>query len=165
MLPPLSHLILVDNQFPLFSFCLYCLLMFLFCNEKHSAHTMQKHNLISSSFSHHRKCYCSSVAQFSSVQFSLSVMSNSLRPMSCSNPGLPVHHRLQESTQTCVHWVSNAIQPSHPLSSSSPALNLSQNQDLSKGVSSLHQVATVLRFQLQHQSFQWRFRTDLLRMD
>ena len=73
-----------------------------------------------------------------------------------SMPGLPVHHQLPESTQTHVHWVSDAIQPSHPLSSPSPpALNLSQNQGLFKWVSSLHQVAKVLEFQLQHQSFQW----------
>ena len=84
-------------------------------------------------------------------------------PMDCSTPGLPVHHQLPESTQTHVHWVGDAIQPSHPLSSPSPpALNLSQHQDLFKWVSSLHQVAKVLEFQLQHQSFQWIFRTDFL---
>ena len=61
------------------------------------------------------------------------------------------------------HWVSDAIQPSHPLSSPSPpAFNLSQHQGLFKWVSSSHQVAKVLEFQLQHQSFQWIFRTDLL---
>ena len=84
-------------------------------------------------------------------------------PMDCSTPGLPVHHQLPEFTQTHVHWVSDAIQPSHPLSTpSSPALNLSQHQGLFKWVSSLHQVAKVLEFQLQHQSFQWIFRTDFL---
>ena len=61
--------------------------------------------------------------------------------MSSSIPGLPVHHQLLESTQTHVYRVSDAIQPSHPLSSPSPpALNLSQLQDLFKWVSSLHQV-------------------------
>ena len=60
-----------------------------------------------------------------SVQFSCSVVSNSLRPMNCSTPGLPVHHQVPEPTQTDVHWVSEAIQPSHPLLSLSPALNLS----------------------------------------
>ena len=87
--------------------------------------------------------------------------------MNRSTPGLPVHHQLPESTQTHVHWVGDAIQPPHPLSSPSPpALNLSQHQGLFQWVSSLHQVAKVLEFQLQHQSFQWTPRTDLLfRMD
>ena len=84
-------------------------------------------------------------------------------PMNSSTPGLPVHHQLPEPTQTHVHWVGDAIQPSHPLSSPSPpALNLFQNQGLFQGVSSLHQVAKVLEFQLQHQTFQCTPRTDLL---
>ena len=84
-------------------------------------------------------------------------------PMNHSTPGLSVHHQLPESTQTHVHRVSDAIQPSHLLSSpSSPALNLSQHQGLSQGVSSSHQVAKGLELQLQHQSFQWIFRIDLL---
>ena len=84
-------------------------------------------------------------------------------PMDCSTPGLPVHYQLPGFTQTHVHWVSDAIQPSHPLSSPSlPALNLSQHQGLFQWVSSSHQVAKVLEFQLQHQSFQWTPRTDLL---
>ena len=70
--------------------------------------------------------------------------------MNHSTPGLPVHHQLPESTQTHVHWVSDAVQPSHPLSSPSPpALNLSQPQGLFKWVNSWHQVAKVLEFQLQ----------------
>ena len=65
------------------------------------------------------------------VQYSSSVMSNSLWPHDCSMPGLPVHHQLPEFTQTHVHWVGDAIQPSHPLSSPSPpAFNLSQHQGL-----------------------------------
>ena len=77
--------------------------------------------------------------------------------------GLPVLHHLLQLAQTHVHWVSDAIQPSHPLSSPSPsAFNLSQHQGLFQWVSSLHQVAKVLEFQLQHQSFQWIFRTDFL---
>ena len=73
-------------------------------------------------------------------------------PMDCSMPGLPVHHQLLEFTQTHVHWVSDAIQPSHPLLSPSlPAPNLSQHQGLFKWVSPSHQVAEVLEFQLQHQ--------------
>ena len=68
-------------------------------------------------------------------------------PMNRSTPGLPVHHQLPEFTQTHVHRVSDAIQPSHPLlSSSHPALNLSQHQDVFKWVSSSHQVAKVLEF-------------------
>ena len=70
-------------------------------------------------------------------------------PMNCSTPGLPVHHQLPEFTQTHVHWVSDAIQTSHPLSSLSPAFNLSQHQGLFKWVNSSHQMAKVLEFQLQ----------------
>ena len=82
-------------------------------------------------------------------------------PMNHSMPGLPVHHQLPEFTQTHVHGVGDAIQPPHPLSSPSPrALNLSQHQGLFKWVSSSHQMAKVLHFQLHHQSFQWIFRTD-----
>ena len=84
-------------------------------------------------------------------------------PMDCSMPGLFVHHQILEFTQTDVHWVSEAIQPSYPLSSSSPpSFNLSQHQGLFKLVSSSHQMAKVLEFQLQCQSFQWIFRTDFL---
>ena len=103
--------------------------------------------------------------QFSSVQFS-SVTQSCLtlcNPMNCSMPGLLVHHQLTESSQTHVHRVDDAIQPSHPLlSPSPPILNLSQHQGLFKWVSSSHQVAKVLKFQLQHQSFQRTPRTDLL---
>ena len=84
----------------------------------------------------------------------------------CSMPGLPVHHQLLELTQTHVHWVSDAIQPSHPLSSPSPpTFNLSQHQGLFKWVSSSHQVAKVLEFQLQYQSFQSIPRMISFRMD
>ena len=84
-------------------------------------------------------------------------------PMNCSMPGLPVHHQLLAFIQTHVHRVGDAIQPSHPLSSPSPpAFKTSQHQGLFQWVNSLHQVATVLEFQLQHQSFQWTPRTDLL---
>ena len=104
------------------------------------------------------------VRRFSSVQ-SLSHV-RLCDPMNHSMPGLPVHHQILESTQTHVRWVSDAIQPLHPLSSPSPpALNLSQHQGLIKWVSYLHQVVKVLEFQLQHQSVQWTPRTDLFRMD
>ena len=88
--------------------------------------------------------------------------------MNCSMSGLPVHHQLPEFTQTHFHWVGDAIQPSHPLSSPSPlAFNLFQHQGLFKWVFSPHQVAKVLelQLQLQHQSFQWTFRTDFFRID
>ena len=98
--------------------------------------------------------------QFSSVAQPCPTLCN---PMNRSTPGLPVHHQLPEFTQTHVHWVGDAIQPSHPLSSPSPpAPNLSQHQSLFKWVRSSHEVAKVLEFQLQHQSFQWTPRTDLL---
>ena len=70
---------------------------------------------------------------------------------------------LSQFPQTHLHWVSDAIQPSHPLSSPSPpAFNLSQHQGLFKWVNSLHQMTEVLELQLQHQSFQWIFRADFL---
>ena len=98
--------------------------------------------------------------QFSSVAESCPTLCD---PMNQSMPGLPVHHQLPESTQTHVHWVSDAIQPSHPLSSPSPlAPNSSQHHSLFQWVNSLHEVAKVLEFQLQNQSFQWTPRTDLL---
>ena len=82
--------------------------------------------------------------QFSSVTQSCLTLCN---PVNCSMPGLPVHHQLLESTQTHVHWLGDAIQPSPPLSSPSPpALNLSQHQGLFQWVSSTHQVAKVLGF-------------------
>ena len=88
---------------------------------------------------------------FSSVAQSYSTLCN---PKGCSMPGLPVHHQLSELAQTHVHWVRDAIQSSYPLSSPSPpAFNLSQHQGLFQWVSSFHQVAKVLEFQLQHQSF------------
>ena len=75
--------------------------------------------------------------------------------MNCSTPSLPVHHKLPEFTQIHVHWVDDAIQPSHPLSSPSPpSPNLSQHQGLFQQVNSSHEVTKVLEFQLQHQSFQ-----------
>ena len=83
--------------------------------------------------------------------------------MNCSTQGLPVHHLLLEFTQSYVHRVGDAIQPSHPLSSPSPPTSsLSQHQGLFQWVSSLHQVTKVLEFQLHHQPFQWTPRTDLL---
>ena len=97
-------------------------------------------------------CFVTSV-QFSRVRFFTT----------CSTPGFPVHHQLPEFTQTHVHRVSDAIQSSHPLlNPSPPTFSLSQHQSLFQWVSSSHQVARVLVFQLQHQSFQWVFMVDLL---
>ena len=102
---------------------------------------------------------------FSSVQFSSVAQScqTLCDPTNCRTPGLPVHHKFLEFTQTHVLRVSDAIHPSHPLSSpSSPAPNPSQHQGLFQWVNSSHQVAKVLEFQLQHQCFQWTPRTYLL---
>ena len=114
--------------------------------------------------------WCYLIISFTTVPFSFQFSSVQLlsrvwlcQPMKRSTLGLPVHHQLPESSQTHVHWVGDAIQPSHPLLSlSPPAHNLSQHQGLFQWVSSSHQVAKVLEFQLQHQSFQWTPRTDLL---
>ena len=90
---------------------------------------------------------------FSSVAQSCLILCD---PMDCSMPGFPVHHQLPEFTQSHVHWVGDAIQPSDPLlSPSPPTLNLSQNQGLFQWVSYSHQMVRVLEFQLQRQSFQW----------
>ena len=101
--------------------------------------------------------------RFSSVQFSHSVMSDSLGPHGLQHTRLPCPSPSPRVYSTHVHWVSNTTQPSHPLlSPSPPAFYLSQHQGLFKWISSSHQVAKVLEFQLQHQSFQWIFRTDFL---
>ena len=101
-------------------------------------------------------------------------VSQSVQSLSCvrlfvtpwTTPSLPVHHHLPEFTQIHVHWVGDAVQPSRPLSSPSPpVLNLSQHQGVFKWVSSSHQVARVLEFQLHHQSFQRIFRLISFRID
>ena len=77
-------------------------------------------------------------------------------PMNCSTPGFPVHHQLLELTQIQVYRVGDAFQTSHPLSSPFPfAINLSKHQGLFQWVSSSYQVAKILEFWLQHQSFKW----------
>ena len=103
-----------------------------------------------------------SQSDLTSDQISRSVVSDSATPWTTARQA-SLSIKLPESTQTHVHQVSDAIQLSHPLSSpSSPAFNPSQHQGLFQWVSSSHQVAKVLEFQLQHQSFQWTPRTDLL---
>ena len=100
---------------------------------------------------------------FISNQFSHSAVSDSLWSRGLQHTRLPCPSPTPGVAQTHVHWVSDAIQPSHSLlSPSPPAFNLSQHEGLSQGVSSSHPVAKVLEFQFQHQSFQWIFRTDLL---
>ena len=105
-----------------------------------------------------KKC----VYLFSWVSSVTQLCSTLCDPMDRSTPGSLVHYQLPDLAQTHVHWVIDAIQsyllsPPYP-----PAFNLSQHQDLFQWVSSLHQVAKVLEPQLQHQSFQWIFRTDSL---
>ena len=93
-----------------------------------------------------------------SLLFSHEVVSNSVTPVDCSTPGFPVLHHLLELAQTHAQGVSDAMQPSHPLSPPSPpAFNLSQHQGLFQWVGSSHQVANILELQLQHQFFQWLF--------
>ena len=97
-------------------------------------------------FSFNRTQHQGNMYQFSSVVQSYLTLGD---PMNCSMPGLPVHHQIPEFTETHVHRVSDAIQPSHSLSSPSPpAPNPSQHQSLFQGVNSLHEVAKVLEFQL-----------------
>ena len=104
-------------------------------------------------------CAIFSSVQFSSVAQSCPTLSD---PMNRSMPGLPVHHQLPEFTQTHVHRVADAIQPSYPLSSPFPsAPNPSKHRGLFQRVNSSHEVAKVLEFQPQHQSFQWTPRADL----
>ena len=130
---------------------IYSLCLFLHCGP------------VNKILQYHFSKFC--IYAFSSVQFS-SVAQLCLAlcdPMNRSMPGLLVHHQLLEFTQNHVHQVGDAIQPSHPLSSPSPpAPNPSQHQGLFQWVNSSHEVAKVMEFQLQHQSFQWTPRTDLL---
>ena len=101
----------------------------------------------------------------SSVQFSsvAQLYSTLCDPVDCSTPGLPIHHQLPEFTQTHVHWVADAIQPSHPLSfsSSSSAFSLSQHQGLFQWVGSSHQV-TKVGVSASTSVLQWTFRVDFL---
>ena len=94
------------------------------------------------------RVFSNTTVRFSSVAQSCPILCDT---MDCSTPGLPACHQLPGFTQTHIHWVGDAIQPSHPLSSPSPpAFNLSQHQGLFHWVSSSYQVAKILKFQLQH---------------
>ena len=116
------------------------------------------HTLVVSSIS--KNAHTQQNVQFSLVTQSCPTLCN---PMNHSTPGLPLHHQYPEFTQNHIHRVSDAIQPSHPLSSPSPpAPNPSQHQSLFQWVNSSHEVAKVLEFQLQHHSFQRNPKADLL---
>ena len=92
------------------------------------------------------KGFSLSFSQFSLVTQSCPTLCN---PMDCSTPGFPVQHQLPELVQTHVHWIDDAIQPSHPLSSPShPVFNLSQHQGFFQWVNSLHQVASIFIFRV-----------------
>ena len=132
---------------------------------KHGSPALQADSLSSEPPGNSPECHPWASQNEHSVRFSLvaQLCPTLCNPMDCSTPGFPVLHQLLGLAQTHVHQVSDAIQPSHPLlSPSSPAFSLSQHQGLFQGVSSSHQVAKVLEFQLQHQSFQWIFRVDFL---
>ena len=108
-------------------------------------------------------CGHSGQARWIESQFSHSVMSDPLRPHGLQHTRLPCPSPTPRACSNSSSLLSDAIQPSPPLSSpSSPAFSLSQHQGLFQWVGSLHQVAKVLELQLQHQSFQWIFRTDFL---
>ena len=140
-------------NFPVFPFA--CLNLACINGENNSTECIDFE--VFEQFLEHNKCHIH--VQFSSVSQSCLTLCN---PMDCSTPDLPVHHQFPEFTQTHVHWVSDAIQSSHPLSSpSTPIFNVSHHQGFCRWVSSSHQVAKVLEFQLQHQYFRWIFRTGL----
>ena len=107
-------------------------------------------------------CVCLCISQWNICCCSVAQSCPTLcEPMDCSTPGLSIPHYLLKFAQVHVHRIDGAIQPSHPLTPSSPsALNLSQNQRLFQWVGCLHQMTKILEFQLQHQSFQWVFRVD-----
>ena len=124
-------------------------------NPKHNQNTIQNKSKTQSKTNPKQQ-----EVRFSSVAQSYPTFCD---PMDCSMPGLPVHCQLPELALTQVHWISDAIQSSNPLPSPSPpAFSLSQHQGLFQWISSSHQVTKVsaLEFQLQHQSFQWIFRTN-----
>ena len=110
---------------------------------------------------HGSKVFLSVVQSVSSVAQLWPILCD---PVNCSTPGVPVHHQLPEFTQTHIHRVSDATQPSHPLSSPSPpAPSPSQHQSLFQWVNSSHDMAKVLEFQLQHHSLQRYPRADVLK--
>ena len=125
-----------------------------------TAEAQKKHFFLS----HTQASQAAAMLQISSIQFSSFAQSfpTLCNPMDHSTPVFSVQHQSPEPAQTHVHRISDAIQPSHPLSSPSPAFSLSQYHSLFQWVRSLHQMAKVLKFQLHHQSFKWIFRADFL---
>ena len=133
--------LLKEPAFGFVGFCygLFCFFCIYFCPNFYNFLLLTLRFFISS-FSGYFRCQFSSVAQYCPTL---------CNPMNCSTPGLPVYHQLPEFTQTHIHQVGDAIQPSHPLSSPSPpAPNPSQHQSLFQWVNSSHEVAKVLDFQL-----------------
>ena len=131
---------------PLNLFCMWVNRVFQKCNWNHVILSLNGLQLLSFAVIFKEEMVCSllcgrdkegtSLLQFSSVTQSCPTLCD---PTDCNTPRLPVHHQLPEFTQTRVHWVGDAIQPSYPLSSPGPpALNLSQHQGLFKWVSSSH---------------------------
>ena len=105
----------------------------------------------------YKRCLFNLLIIGAALLFSPSVLLDSLQPHGLQHAR---HHQLLEFTQTHVHWVGDAIQPSHPRSSPSPpALHLFQHRGL---FHSSHHVVKVLKLQLQHQYFKWVFRVDFL---
>ena len=131
----------------------------------HNARWNDKYHKLRKKYAHFNYVYKDPLylalnAQFNSVAQSYLTLCDH---MDCSTPGFHVHHQLPDLAQTHVHWVGDAIQPSNPLlSPSTPTFNLSHHQGLFKWVSSSHKVTKILESHLQHQSFQWIFRTDFL---
>ena len=118
------------------------------------SHALRRHTV---SFSCFLFFFCKSVSTVAQLCLTL------CNPMDWSTPGFPVHHQIPKLAKIHGHWVSDVIQPSHPLLFLSlPAFNLSQHQGLFQWVSCLHHVAKLLEFQIQYQSFQWIFRTGFL---
>ena len=148
------HEFLLEKRFPLIYVCVYM------CGRVRVVVEKEYTQLKNSAWA--------LTSRLESVQFSSVQSLSRVQPTLCdltnrSTPGLPVHHHLPESTQTHVHQVGDAIQPSHPPSSPSPpAPNSSQHQSLFQWVNSSHEVAKVLEFKLQDQSFQRNPRADLL---
>ena len=135
-----------NNRFFIFERPLFVVKIFYIpCKEKNSSVNIL--TKLENNFQNYKWiCVHLTSIQFSSVAQSCPTLCD---PMNPSTPGLPVHHQLPEFTQTHVHRVSDAIQPSHPLSSPSPpASNPSQHQSLFQWVNSSHEVAKVLEFQL-----------------
>ena len=121
--------------------------------------TFHMKDQVNKAYSQKKRTWSRASVQISSVNQSCPTLCD---PVNHSTPGLPVHHQLLEFTQTHIHQVGDAIQPSHPLSSPSPpAPNPSQHQSLFQWVNSSHEVTKVLEFQLQHHSLQRNLRADL----